>query len=565
MAASGEGSTRGRRQPHPVLLAGLAFFVLLSVAQALSFWPQVNDDAYITFRHSHSLASGEGPYFNDGERVEGYTNFLLMLLAAGVISVSGAGAAAPAAKALGVACGAGGVLIAFGLARLLVRGEDDTDRADLAGLGAAGLIALSPTWALNSTTGLETTLFGFLLGLGTLLGLQADRDRRWRGAGFAFAAAALTRPEGAFLFAVFWLARAAVSLPAAARAGGPRAAFAEARARGLIADGLIVTGVFVLHMAFRFVTYDGEWLPNTYYAKIGGFSGISAWEYLFHGGVRPFFGWAGVTLAATGLALSRPRLPLVVPLVVVSVVGVAEPLWASVDWMPGWRLIVPFLPLMAAWIVTGWGLLLERARPLRRAAPFLLLAAVPAFWLWYAPERETLLEHSLWRAQGFQTGHRALAEWLASGAARPGEVVALMDIGLVGYLNPGLRILDLTGLTDRHIAKSPGAFLDKSYDPAYVLDQRPRHIVLVFGADGRSYQKPTGPARFEPWTPIEDAIFASEEFQRWYVAKPPAAGARAVWPQDLGQALGAERIFEHATTGKIYLLVVFRRLDRAAA
>jgi hypothetical protein len=41
------------------------------------------------------------------------------------------------------------------------------------------------------------------------------------------------------------------------------------------------------------------------------------------------------------------------------------------------------------------------------------------------------------------------------------------------------RIPDITGLTDRHIATSPGRFLLKEYDPAYVLDRRPEWIVVV--------------------------------------------------------------------------------------
>ncbi len=36
-----------------------------------------------------------------------------------------------------------------------------------------------------------------------------------------------------------------------------------------------------------------------------------------------------------------------------------------------------------------------------------------------------------------------------------------MDIGIIGYECIDQRILDITGLTDRYIAQSPGEFLDK--------------------------------------------------------------------------------------------------------
>jgi hypothetical protein len=314
-----------------------------------------------------------------------------------------------------------------------------------------------------------------------------------------------------------------------------------------------------LLLAFRLLTYDGEWLPNTYYAKIGGSYGVSVWHYLFAGGIRPFFGWGGVFLAAAGMILGRARLPLSPPLVAVALFGVAEPLWAATDWMPGWRLVVPSLPLMAAWVAPGWSLLLERVSPFRRAAPLLILSTLPVAWVLSGPEREELRHRTLLRAQGYQTGHRALARWLASGAARPGDTVALMDIGIVGYLNPHLRILDLTGLTDRHIARSPGRFLEKAYDPGYVVDQSPGFIVIVFAADGTPYRTPEGPVRFAPFTPIEKALYASDSFRRKYLSPP--GSDRLSWPQDLARAVGGVRVFEHASPDMHYLLVVFRRQE----
>jgi hypothetical protein len=38
------------------------------------------DDAYITMRYSRHLAEGYGPVYNIGEKVEGYSNFLWMLI-----------------------------------------------------------------------------------------------------------------------------------------------------------------------------------------------------------------------------------------------------------------------------------------------------------------------------------------------------------------------------------------------------------------------------------------------------------------------------------------------------
>ena len=45
------------------------------------------DDAYITFRYSQHFAQGMGAVYNIGERVEGYTSFLWMLLSAAPLAV----------------------------------------------------------------------------------------------------------------------------------------------------------------------------------------------------------------------------------------------------------------------------------------------------------------------------------------------------------------------------------------------------------------------------------------------------------------------------------------------
>jgi hypothetical protein len=46
-----------------------------------------------------------------------------------------------------------------------------------------------------------------------------------------------------------------------------------------VIDAAIVTAVFAAQLVFRRMAYDGEWLPNTYFAKSGGFWKGDAWEY----------------------------------------------------------------------------------------------------------------------------------------------------------------------------------------------------------------------------------------------------------------------------------------------
>src|SRR5262245_55848844 len=52
------------------------------VAQALVYVRFTVDDSFITYRFARNWASGLGPVFQPGERVEGYTSFLHMALLA---------------------------------------------------------------------------------------------------------------------------------------------------------------------------------------------------------------------------------------------------------------------------------------------------------------------------------------------------------------------------------------------------------------------------------------------------------------------------------------------------
>jgi hypothetical protein len=63
-----------------LVILALAIFYF----HARIYWAWTEDDAFITFRYARNLASGHGFVFNPGERVEGYSNFVWVLLMAAV-------------------------------------------------------------------------------------------------------------------------------------------------------------------------------------------------------------------------------------------------------------------------------------------------------------------------------------------------------------------------------------------------------------------------------------------------------------------------------------------------
>ena len=238
-----------RRLPALVLAASLAVLLV----HAVSYW-FVCDDAYISFRYAHNLAQGHGLVFNPGhERVEGYTNFLWVLVLAALDKVG----ARPesAAPALGL-------LLTVALWAIVARGSWRAI-APWAPWPFAVFpvvaMALTRSVAVWSTSGLETRLFEVLVAAGVFRLVEETENGRLRPlTALLFALASLTRPDGLLI--------SAASLGAA---GG----WLLLRRRLRWSEALLSGGTFVAvvgaHFVFRFLYY-GAWLPNTYYAKVGG-------------------------------------------------------------------------------------------------------------------------------------------------------------------------------------------------------------------------------------------------------------------------------------------------------
>jgi arabinofuranosyltransferase len=246
---------RGLRSAAFALGLGATLALLLAHA-----WHQVfvTDDAYISFRYARNLVDGHGLVFNPGhERVEGYTNFLWVVALASLhalgIPMEAAALSLSALASIALwACVAG---LAW---RLAGAGQRVWILLPLL------LLALTRSVAVWSSGGLETRLFEALVVAGTFRLLIEDERlaggarQVWPLAATLFALASLTRPDGLLVTACAFAALAAW-----------RARELAARARWLAASALAYAAPVGAHLAFRYLYY-GAWLPNTYYAKVGG-------------------------------------------------------------------------------------------------------------------------------------------------------------------------------------------------------------------------------------------------------------------------------------------------------
>lgn len=248
----------------------------------------ITDDGFIYMRVVQQIRAGNGPVFNNGERVEAFTGTVWVALLALADLVT------PVrlewiAVLLGLALGAAGVGLAMAGARRLVPHAFD-DRWFVP-CGVVVFVALTPVWVW-ATSGLETGLvFGWL---GGCLWLLASWSRS-REARLSYPAAVvlglgwLVRPELALFSAAF----IAVVLVGEWRQSGRR------RRVALIAAAVALP---VAYQVFR-MGYFGSVVPNTAVAKEGGSTNLErGWLYL-QDVIDPYWLWVPALALVAGAYL----------------------------------------------------------------------------------------------------------------------------------------------------------------------------------------------------------------------------------------------------------------------
>lgn len=256
--------TKGR---VPWFLLGVVLLAAGLVLGALRLEILV-DDAFIAFRYVGNARDGHGLVWNAPpfQPVEGYTSFLWVLVLWAVWAWFGI-EPPHACNVLSIGCGLLSLLVcAVAVAR--VRDREGRSLPVLVLLLALGCITGNRTFLQWQTSGLETALFDLVVVVWAVLAFRAPASRGvgwWAAWSLAAAATALTRPDGL----LFVAATAAAGCTAMVR---DRAAFRR------VLVGLAPLLFVVAHVAWRRSFY-GEWLPNTYYAKVGASWFEAGWRY----------------------------------------------------------------------------------------------------------------------------------------------------------------------------------------------------------------------------------------------------------------------------------------------
>jgi len=498
------------------LLLGCALAILL--ASLLHFANITFDDAFISFRYAENFAAGRGLVFNVGERVEGYSNFLWTVLFAIPIWLHGDRfelGLLVVAKVLGVLLSVGTVLI---VTRTAALGRSPEQRTT-APLAALYLVALAPfsMWGIG---GLETPLVTLLIALTVHLHLCEDAAlcagrARVAWSHLALLLAAVTRPEPVVLFAPLAAARLLREYRCAGRARVERA--------------FLELGLFALpyagFLSFRYAYY-GQFVPNTYFAKLASDESATMRGGRYVETASDQMHWLCLVVVCGAVILLARRLGYRLGVVLLlAVLQIAMVAYEGGDWMPGCRLLVPSLPLIAllvseAWLAIG---LISRAdlAPEREAPSWLIRPEWLAAWQTAARNRDNHrwnrllgralrlttfavlsavclassvgsfdtipMKMDLSGLRGLRLSHSryfGIARWMRHELRDPG-LLAIGEAGIIPYYTQ-LPILDLHGLMDPYVARLPGA-LHRKYDGDYVFRRKPKYVFLLVrrAADGK--------------------------------------------------------------------------------
>ena len=461
----------------------VALCTLLSCAHAWRYYPFLADDTLISLRYAQRLLQGHGLNWDSFHPVEGYSNLLWTLGAAGFGALGMD--LIVAVRVMGVACA--GAMIA-GLVWYGTRWRRDATLWP--SLGAGLVCVCSGTIAVWIVGGLEQTLVAAALALATVcvLALSQRHERPHAASPWilrlgqgALVALVLTRPDAPLL-----VASLGAGFVLASRGSKLQA----------IKEVLWMVGPSVVAylgvLGFRLMYY-GEWVPNTAYVKIA----LTP--------ERLKLGWGYVreglwTCWPLGLALvvfthRRSRLPWRP----VMIVGLPALLWLMYlvfiggDIFPGRRHFAPVIPLFAL-ILSEVMAAFERqddapgsgVTPEVMGARLTLVLGAFFFLQWEDPA------HDLAKTERWEWVCKEVATDLKTAFGPRDPLFAVTAAGCFPYWTQ-FRSLDLLGLNDHHIARNPPEGFGKGFlahdlgDPDYTWARKPDLIHSGVPGGGRLY------------------------------------------------------------------------------
>ncbi len=419
------------------------------------------DDAYISYRYVKNLLRGEGLVYNKGERVEGFSNMLWVLLLALTTYALNIDVT-HSAHLLAILCSAVSLTAVYGLSYHISKNR----WVSIFPVLLVGLTIHFNTWALS---GLETPLWLALI----VSGMWAAMSKKMILASILAGLCFWTRPDGGLL-------GVAILLPHLWKMWEPPSSLKELPAKNWrekwppVVIWISMVGVLTI---FRLMYY-GSPVPNAAVAKIGGIPVVRGLEYVLT--TLREGGWVFLFPSVFLLYHKNGEIILFVTLQTVYTVVIGG------DAFLYGRFLTPVMALLSC----SWGyayIVLKDKREGLLAFKTLYGYMLPMFSLLYLCAvycpyfNDRKLAHVKNTYKYFEYGTRKM-----STNYEGDETVACIGIGSFGYYNMDVRILDMVGLVTPEVSNNrcrkgenitlmPGHHRS---NPEWILSQNPDEIHL---------------------------------------------------------------------------------------
>ena len=503
----------------------ISYFFLAALSAAFIFIAVSNkfiqDDAFISFRYVKNFVEGHGLVFNIGEKVEGYTNLLWVLILSGLLSLNIG--IEEASQILSVLFG---VIVLFATYKLSesirindsveVKKERKTDKNISEGyfdLIAPILLVFTSSFIFWSVSGMETTMFiSFcLLGLYFYVHDRHKNSFNYKYPLF-FLLATLTRPEGLYFFGLVIVHKFIYSL-----INNKQAFLKEFLSVSNIKTYLVYIVPVLAYFAVRY-SYYGYLFPNTYYAKTGFSSAyLNAGIDYFTNFLSSYMVY-GVLLVLPLFLLKRKEFRFEVSLFYLIVFAfLAYVISVGGDVLKQNRFFLPILPLIyilfAKFLTTMYLNLKMKSGPGIAFGTVSAIVAVLCFY-YYSSQKEKLVS-DIASENGLVEKMKVTGTWFGNKQKeldRPLNLAAT-TIGAVSYFaGSQVNVIDLLGLTDKEIAHNPKiikeiseneiGWKERNYNADYVMSRDPDYIYFSTGVKPSAY--------------AERALFTTAEFNQYY-------------------------------------------------
>lgn len=490
--------------------AAVMAVILFYYAGSFSF---IQDDSFITYRYVKNFTEGNGLVFNIGEKVEGYTCFLWVIVLS-IVKKLGFNFIS-ASQTLGIISSALALLFTYMISlKIFPKGKDVFYNFSFS-IIAVILTAVNGSNAYWAASGMETGLFTFLVIAGVYLYLKENKSPQplFPYSSIVFLLASLTRPESNLIFAVTVLHKIIFTLKSPAFPN-------ENRVKLLISkNNLLWLGLYaipaLIYMVWRY-SYYGFLFPNTFYAKTG-----SSWVY-FQAGLDYFwefakaYGGYGILIALGLLTLrSKERFWENLYLVMIFFTFSLYIIYVGGDVLRPNRFFVPVLPVFYLLVQEGLSALftmLDKKKTFAYGGILGIIFAVGFSYYTYKEEYEKIKQYSELE-NGLVEKMEITANWLKNKQTQAGRplVVAATTIGAVSYYSE-VVLIDMLGLTDKEVAHNPQpiaeissgsvGWKERNYNVPYILSRKPDYIYFSTGIKPSAY--------------AERGLFTSDEFMKYY-------------------------------------------------